>query len=67
MITINIHVLVLYLRWGSDCSPLSHPCKAPGEILCPSLGNPTKDRYGAFGKGPREGYEDDLRAGTPLL
>ena len=50
MNTINIRVQVLYLRQRSDCPSLFHSCQAPAEVLCPSLGDPTKERCGDFRK-----------------
>lgn len=52
---------------GGDCSLLFCISETPARVLCPSLGRPTEERYGAFGEGLEEGHEGDPRAGTPLL
>ena len=43
------------------------PREAPYGILYPNLGPSVEEGCGAVGAGPREGHEDDERAGASLL
>ena len=54
-------------REKEGCVPLLCHCVAPSAVLCPGLGPPVQDGYGAVGVGPEQGHEDAQRAGAPLL
>ena len=43
------------------------PSKAPSGVLCPVLGSPLQERWGANGKSPAEGYEDGEGTAASLL
>ena len=52
---------------GGDSTPLLYSRETPTGVLCPLLGSPAQEGYGAVGVDPEEGHEDDQRAGAPSL
>ena len=44
---------------GSSPPPLLCPSEVPSGVLCPVLGSPIQERWGATGESPAEGYRDD--------
>jgi len=41
--------------------------EAPSGVLCPVLGSPLPERWGATGESPAEGYKGDEGTGASLL
>lgn len=66
MTTINITVLVIYLRQGNDWS--LYPTLAKLQLkYCVQVWGPNKIKVWSFWEGSMEGYEGHLMGGTPLL
>lgn len=58
MIVSGLNMVIFPLYSGLETTP---------GVQCPGLCSPAQERYGATGMGPVTGYEDDERAGTPLM
>jgi len=52
---------------GGSLSPLRCPSEAPSGVLCPVLGSPGQERWGATEESPAEGYENDEGIGASIL
>ena len=52
---------------GGDSAPLLCSGEIPPGVLHPALEPLAQEGHGCVGLGPEEGYEDDQRAGVPLL
>jgi len=52
---------------GGSSPPLLCPGEAPSAVLCPVLGSPVQERWGATGDSPAEGCEDEEGTGASLL
>jgi len=52
---------------GGSPSPLHCPSEASSGVLRPVLGSPVRERWGAAGESPAEGYKDGEGTGASLL